>query len=98
MSINAAFQGRRYKTQECVEYETNCLWFIKGQMIEGEVKLQYKFYLKNYSRTDVGNLEKILTDLLVRKKIIIDDRYVKKIILEKFKSNEDKIEIEILKV
>lgn len=96
LSINDAYRGRRFKSKDLEQYKSDCLWLLKGQKkYTGEIELNYKFYLKHYNRTDVGNLEKCLTDILVDSEIIPDDRYVKKITMEKFKSEENKIIIEI---
>ena len=97
MSINVAWQGKRFKTPEYRLFTKAINKALLGtrQIKESKEPFQvhYKFYLKNYKMTDVGNLEKPLTDILVKAKIINDDRYIKKIILEKFESEQNYIEI-----
>jgi Holliday junction resolvase RusA-like endonuclease len=61
------------------------------------VEVSYRLYLKYYSTSDVGNFEKLLTDIIVKAGMIDDDRFIKKMVLEKFKSDNDYIEIEIKK-
>ena len=63
----------------------------------GYVEVHYKFYLKNFKRTDGDNLVKCLTDIIVANGLIDDDRFIKKYVIEKFAAKEDKIEIEIVK-
>ena len=98
LSVNDCWRGgRRFNTKEYIQYNRDCSWFLNSKIFyfKGEIEIIYKFYINNYSRTDVGNLEKPLTDILVKNKVIADDRYVKRITLEKFKSKEEYIEIEI---
>lgn len=98
LSINAAYRGRRFKTDdlESYEYEIGILTArLKVCPIEGEMSVRYIFHLKNYSRTDVANLEKCLTDILVKLEIIKDDRYIKDMYVRKEMSDRDYIEIEI---
>lgn len=61
------------------------------------MEVSYRLYLKYYSTSDVGNFEKLLTDIIVKAGMIDDDRFIKKMVLEKFKSDNDYIEIEIKK-
>lgn len=99
LSINQAYSGRRFATDSLESYEHEVSMLLRKRhqtTIEGEISLRYIFYLKNYSRTDVGNLEKCLTDILVKTEIIKDDRYVKDIYVRKEVSDTDHIDIEIL--
>lgn len=100
MSINSAFQGRRFKTKEYNNYEEELLWMLKIEgleKVEGFVSVAYNFYLIHYLKTDVGNLEKPLSDIIVKAGLIDDDRFIKKITMEKFKSDKNYIEIQIEK-
>jgi len=104
LSINAAFQGRRFKTLECKNYESE-VWLSllslnpRPEKISGWVEIKYVFYLtKNFKICDVGNLEKLLTDVFVKFGLIDDDRFVKRLVLEKQKGEANKIEIEITKI
>lgn len=98
MSVNRAWQGRRYKSRDYKDYEEECLWLLKNKKkVKGFVEVYYKFYVKSFSRVDVGNFEKPLSDIITKAGLIDDDRYIKKLILEKFKSDTDFIEIEIKK-
>lgn len=96
ISINKAFQGRRFKTSECKEFEEELSYLLpKARLIKGEVEIRLTFFLKNYKRTDISNLVKILEDILVKKGFIEDDRKVKRMTLEKIQYKEDYIKIEI---
>jgi len=95
LTINRAFQGRRFKTKDYKQYEWDLSRFLKGKKIKGMVEIRYKFYLKYFATTDVSNLIKLLEDCIVKAGLIDDDRKVKKFHAEKFKSKEDKIEINI---
>jgi Holliday junction resolvase RusA-like endonuclease len=97
LTVNKAWQGKRFKTKDYKEYEEKLLWLLKGlEKTDGFVEVIYKLYLKYYSTSDVGNFEKPLTDIIVKAGLINDDKYITKITMEKFKSEEDKIIIEII--
>lgn len=96
LSINKAFKGRRFKTQEYKDYEQFLLYTLpKKDMIKGMVNIHYKFFLKNHKITDCSNLVKCLEDILVKKKYIQDDRFVYKFSVEKIPSAIDRIQIDI---
>ena len=95
LSVNKVWQGRRFKTKDYKDYEKNCLWFIKGEKIKGEIEIYYKFYVKNFLMCDVDNFIKPIQDIIVKAGLIEDDRFIKRIIAEKFKSENEKIVIDI---
>ena len=98
LSVNACWQGRRYKTPEYKDFEEECLLLLRNKkMIKGPVVVYYNCYIKNYSRSDVGNFEKPLSDIITKAGLIEDDRFIKKIVMEKFKSKEEYIDIIIEK-
>lgn len=77
LSINEAWQGRRFKTRKYKNYcEDVSLLLPKIKTIKGEVYISYIFYLHNWRRTDIDNLIKPLQDILVANHIIEDDRKV----------------------
>ena len=95
LSINAAFQGRRFKTKEHNQYCKDVLTLLpKNQKIHGYVELRYRFYLKNWKMTDGDNLVKCLTDIIVKAEMIDDDRFIMRYVIEKF-PGDDRIEIDI---
>jgi len=97
LSVNKVWQGRRFKTKCYKDYEEELLYKIKGKKVEGFVEIDYKFYIKYFKTSDVGNFEKPLSDIIVKAGLIDDDRFIKKITMEKFKSDEEYIEIIINK-
>jgi len=99
LSVNKVWQGRRFKTKDYKNYEIEVLELLKNvKKVSGIVEVKYKFYIKNFSMSDVGNFEKPLSDIIVKAGMIDDDRYVNRIVLEKYKSDKEYIEIEISKM
>ena len=97
VSVNAAFQGRRFKTPLYKDFEEQMLWALKGniQKMTGNYTMHLKFYLKNASRADLSNFVKTTEDCIVKAGLVKDDRYCWRMVVEKFKSKEDYIEFEI---
>lgn len=97
ISINCAFQGRRFKTKTCKAFEKSALSFLPicQNPIKGWIDISYTFYLKNWKRTDADNLVKVFQDLIVRQGYIEDDRKIMRYAIEKVPSKEDKTEIMI---
>lgn len=99
MSVNKVWQGRRFKTKDYKAYEkevSNLIGRVEESGRGAMLEVIYKFYLKNHKRTDYDNLIKPLQDILVKKGVIKDDRYIYKATIEKIPSPIDKIEIEII--
>jgi Holliday junction resolvase RusA-like endonuclease len=98
ISINAAFQGRRFKTQNCKDYEKE-LWIQlpKRATIKGEVEVWYDFFLVNYKMTDISNLVKVTEDILVKKGYFEDDRKVVEMHLRKIKWHKNSLTVKITK-
>ena len=98
ISVNAAFQGKRFKTKDCKAYE-QALWYKlpRKPMLTGEVEIWFDFFLVNYAKTDISNLVKVTEDILVKKKYIQDDRKIVKMHLSKTKSAKDMMTITIKK-
>jgi len=94
LSVNDAWQGRRFKTSEYKQYENDCLW-QKIPLVKGEVEIHYTFHLKRYSTSDVDNFIKPLQDILVKMGAIEDDKKVVRIVAEKVKDEKEFTEVEI---
>jgi Holliday junction resolvase RusA-like endonuclease len=78
LSVNKAWQGRRFKTKEYKRYEKDVLYLLPRKCpLEGELFVRYVFYLKNYKISDNDNPVKPLQDIMVKKGIIKDDRFIK---------------------
>lgn len=99
LSVNAAFQGRRFKTKACNAYDKTLDYALlpyKRQAIQAEWYIvEYRFYIKNYAMSDGDNMVKVLQDGLVRNGLLSDDRRIKRFSVEKFKSDNPGIVIEI---
>lgn len=67
----------------------------RNQKICGYVQITYRFFLKNWKITDGGNLEKCLTDIIVKAGLIDDDRFIMRYVIEKYPANDDHVEVEI---
>lgn len=82
ISVNRAWRsGPRYRTKEYLQYENDiCRLLPLGQYdmkCKEDVYVVYVFYLSNYSASDCSNFEKCLTDILVKRQYLNDDRYIK---------------------
>lgn len=89
--------GRRFKSKDYKSFEADVckvLPIAQNAPQEGELFVSYTFFLSNYGNTDVGNLEKQITDILVARGYIKDDRYIKALLLRK-ERGEDGIEVVI---
>jgi len=96
LTVNACWQGRRFKTPAYKDYEIELGYMLKRYKqyaVSGFVEITYKFYLKNWKKSDIGNPEKALTDILVKNKLIDDDRFIMKLTITKIPSEKNKIEI-----
>jgi Holliday junction resolvase RusA-like endonuclease len=98
LSVNAAFQGRRFKTKECKAYE-NELWYLlpKMPMVKGEVEMTLELFMKKatYSRADVSNQVKVLEDILTKKGYYEDDRKIVSLHVHKYLSDKSEARITI---
>jgi len=98
LSINRAFQGRRFKTNLYKTYEQIMLTLLPKQpIVKGWVEVWYEFGLtaKSFGISDVGNLEKLLSDILVKKGYIEDDRKILDLHLKKVLYSNYYIKIKI---
>ena len=90
LSVNQAWQGRRFKTGTYKEYEKAVSLLIndKHNPVKGLVEIDYEFGLcgKGFSSSDVSNLIKCLEDILVKCGVIEDDRKVMRFSASKVKS------------
>jgi len=97
LTVNRAWQGKRFKTQDYKDYEKEVFYSLKGiKKVSGFVEVNYRFNLIHFSTSDLGNFEKPLTDIIVKSGLIDDDRFILKMTMQKFKSDKNSIEIEIL--
>lgn len=96
LSVNKAWQGRRFSTPAKKQYERTLALLLPKAPIPGPYyRVAYDFYLANFALTDVDNMVKPLQDSLVRQGLIRDDRFILEFTARKFKADKDHIEVEI---
>ncbi len=98
-SINKAWQGKRFKTKEYGLWRMGLMNVLKDKLsfsVEGFVKLEINYFIKEFARTDVDNLVKGFVDGLVDAGIIEDDRKVVHYNIWKHKAEgEEKIKFKV---
>lgn len=96
MSVNDAWQGRRFKTPAYKKYEKTVLLMLPKKTIpEAPYRLNLEFYFSN-STADIDNPIKLISDIL-QKKYNINDRDIYELNVKKFvtKKGSEKIRFEI---
>lgn len=96
LSVNKAWQGRRYKTPEYHAYEREVSLLLPRVHVGGIVEIFYTFHLIHHKTTDTSNLIKLLEDVMVKKGIIDDDRFVYSFHAKKVPAEVESIEIDIV--
>lgn len=99
LSINEAFQGRRFKTKKCKDFCNDVLRVApKRDILNGIVEIEYRFYIVNHKLADYDNMIKITQDLLVKKNLgyIEDDRKIYKATIYKIPCEQGDEKITIL--
>jgi Holliday junction resolvase RusA-like endonuclease len=90
LSINSAYQGRRFKNKAHKDYEQELLWLLKGQKkVKGFYSISFLFHVKNFAMTDISNLVKVTEDCIVKAGLVEDDRKCIEMHLKKIRSKED---------
>ncbi len=98
LSVNKAWQGRRFKTPEYKKYEQDCLCMLsahKDRKIGGMIGIVLDFYFKNHKMRDFDNAVKPICDILVKSGIIDDDRNIYWAVIRKYPAKNDSMEISI---
>jgi Holliday junction resolvase RusA-like endonuclease len=97
LSINQAFQGKRFKTDKYKTFERSMLYLLPQMEVpKGELIIWFTFGFSNM-RSDLDNPVKMTTDILC-KKYGFDDSRVKRLIVDKEKTEKGKefVEFQIL--
>lgn len=98
LSINEAWQGRRFKSKKYKAYERELLLALPaGKMIKGFVGIEIEFYFKNFGCRDVDNPVKPLLDILQKKGYFENDKKIIWLKVEKFKSKKEGFLVKIYK-
>lgn len=98
LSVNKAWQGKRFKTQDYKSFEQEFLYTIgKHKMVKGEIEVVLEFYIKNDKATDIDNCVKTCLDCIVKAGMIEDDRKIRHLDIYKYHSTRERINIVINK-
>ena len=85
LSVNGAWQGKRFKTPAYKKYEADMLILLPNKAFsftsKAKISVRYTFGFSN-SSSDLANPEKLVTDILV-KKYGFDDRQIYEMHLSK---------------
>lgn len=84
LSVNRAWQGRRFKTQDYKDYETNVQLLLSKQTMvfnKAPLQLYLRFGISNMAN-DIDNGVKPFIDIL-QKKYGFNDKYICRLIVEK---------------
>ena len=96
LSVNSAWQGKRFKTPAYKKYEKLVLMMLPKQTIpKAPYILNLEFYFSN-STSDIDNPIKLISDI-IQKKYSINDRDIYELHVKKFvvKKGLEKIKFEI---
>lgn len=96
LSVNEAWQGRRYSTGAKTAYEATMRLLLPNRAIPGPYyRIEYDFHLVRFATTDWDNLCKVLQDCIVKRGIITDDRHIIEARVRKFPAKADRIVVGI---
>lgn len=97
LSINEAWQGRRFKTKKYDDYERILISDLPRpvEKIKGWVGVEIKFYFKNFGCRDIDNSIKPLLDILKKKGYFEDDRKIVWLRVEKMRSKKEGFSVKI---
>jgi Holliday junction resolvase RusA-like endonuclease len=99
LSVNKAWQGKRFKTDEYIWYEREIDKLVKlnppTEKIDGLLEIHFTFHLKYHKTTDYDNLLKPLQDILQKCGVIEDDRFIYQAVIAKRPETPDGDMIEI---
>lgn len=82
LSNNKAWKGRRFKSSLYTQFEKDVVKMLppsNDPVDKTEMFVHYVYHIKNYGMTDTANMEKVLTDMLVKRGYLLDDRYIRAI-------------------
>ncbi len=96
LSINKAFQGRRFKTKEYNSWiKEGLLLMGKKKTLKGELSIHVDFYFRYAKKNDIDNCLKTLLDLICKRGWIKDDRQITYLSVCKAQSDRERIEVSI---
>lgn len=92
MSVNTAWQGRRFSTPEKKAYEQAVLLSLqapKTAINTGDIELELVFYLVHPRRSDLDNFVKISQDILQKRGYFRNDNQIVSLIARKEQSDKE---------
>jgi len=104
LSVNQAWQGRKFKTNKYKTWREEFGWlayqWVKGRkkkIYKGELAVKITVFIspKVYKKSDVDNFCKPILDAMVESKIIEDDRFVRILSISKYQSENEGNDIDI---
>lgn len=98
ISVNKMFQGRRFKTAFYKAWREEFCYKLNTDLRDLEPEIvALEFGIKNFKIADLDNMVKGTLDALTESGVIKDDRFIRKLILEKKKvEKKDDEYIEII--
>lgn len=100
LSVNEAWQGKRFKTPKYKKFEKDVLLLLKGTFIpDGELEIHLDWGFSNYGASDFDNPIKPFVDCL-QKKYGFNDNKIKRAVIEKHKvsKGEEFIEFRLIPI
>ena len=99
LSVNRAWQGRRFKTKEYNEWLKLALALMgRKKMLKGDLSVHIDFYFKYVKKNDIDNPIKCLLDVITKAGWINDDRQIYYLSVCKKQSNKERIEVIIKEI
>lgn len=97
LSVNMAWKGKRFKSAAYSNFEEEFFLVAPRGLVAivGPVEMRVVWNLKNARASDIDNALKTLLDCLVKCGILIDDRHIWRLVVEKKQSAVDSIDVEI---
>ncbi len=90
LSVNKAWQGRRFKTKDYIAYEKELLLILpKKKMIKGLIEVHIVVFFKNVMRADSDNILKPILDICQKKGYYENDNKIMILSVEKKKSENE---------
>jgi Holliday junction resolvase RusA-like endonuclease len=97
LSVNQAWQGKRFKTPKYKAYENEVyLKLPKLEVPKGALKIEIKVYFKNHL-SDIDNVLKPFLDIL-QKKYKFNDRDIYELEIKKYINKIEGLDFQIIKL
>lgn len=102
LSVNDAWQGKRYKTPEYKQYEEDLMFILPNAKIELDKKKKYQIHFKFAFSSDASDWDNCIktTQDCIAKRYGFNDRLIKKGIVdtEKVKKGKEYFEFKIIEL